>query len=71
MITITCTGTMAYTVFSKTFCCGSNKSLHGKAGAAALIDTFFMGAGDSMACRVKIVPYLGETCFLFCLIITL
>ena len=34
-----------------------------KLDAAALIDTFEIGTGDSMACRVYIAPYLGETFF--------
>ena len=53
MITITCTGTMVIKfcftktnfIFTKTFRCGSNKCLSGKAGAAALIDAFGIGTG--------------------------
>ena len=43
----------------------------GEAGAAALINTFRIGTGDSMPCKGKITPYLVGTCFLFCLIIAL
>ena len=38
--------------------------MYGEFEAAALIDTFFIGMGDGMACRGKITPYLGETFFL-------
>ena len=37
----------------------------GEAGAAALVDTFLIGTGDSMPCWDKIAPYLGETFFYF------
>ena len=55
----------------KTFRCCSHKSFYGKAGTAALIDTFQIGTGDNMPFRGKIAPYLGEKFFLFCLIIAL
>ena len=61
MITITCTELRL--IFSKAFRCGSNKCLNSKAGAAALIGTFYIGMSDSMACRGKIAPYSGETFF--------
>ena len=54
---------MAY--ITKTFPCCSGKCLNDEAGAAALIDTFEIGMGDSMPCRGKMAPYLEETCFLF------
>ena len=53
MITITCTGAMAYTVFGKTFHCRSNKCLYGYSGAAALIDTFYIGTGNVWPAGVK------------------
>ena len=48
-------------VFTETFCCGFNKCLYDEAGAAALIDTFLIVAGDVTPCRGKIAPKLGET----------
>ena len=40
-------------IFTKTFCCGSHKCLYGEAGAAASIDTFKIGTGDSMPAGAK------------------
>ena len=60
---------MAYIFYNFPRC--SHKCLHGEAGAAAFIDTLYLGTGDGMTCRGKIAPYLGETFFLFCLIIAL
>ena len=69
MITIICTE--LWLIFSETFRCCFRKCLYGKAGAAALIDMFKIGTGNGMACQGKIAPYLGETFFLFCLMIVL
>ena len=41
-------------IFTKAFCCGSNKRLYGEAGAAALIEMFGIGTGDSMPAGVKL-----------------
>ena len=35
-------------MFSKTFRCGSNKCLYRETGAAALLEAFEIGMGDSM-----------------------
>ena len=56
-------------IFPETFRCCSHKCLHGENGAAALIDTFLLGAGDGMPCWSKFTPYLGQTFFLIWLII--
>ena len=56
---------------NKSFCCCSHKFLYCEAGAAVLIDTFSLDTGDNVLCRSKIAPYLGEKCFIFCLVIAL
>ena len=56
---------------TKSFRCCSHKCLYCEAGAAALIDIFYIGTGDNVPCRGKIAPYLENKSILFCLVIAL
>ena len=49
-------------MFTKNFRCCSHKYLYGK-GAAVLVDTFLLDAGDGIPCLSKVPPYAGKTFF--------
>ena len=63
MITVTCTGAMAYIFYN--FGCCSHKCLYDKAGAATFIDTFQLGTSDSITCRGIIATTKKKHAFYF------
>ena len=48
-----------------------NKYLWNEVGTATLINTFIISTGGDTPCLGIIAPYLGETFFLFCVLIAL